>query len=275
MYPLIHSDVMDRGYWHWGGKQIDIYNALSPLLKWMLIDKMIPWNAIIDDHRHVIHAERFSNAQEFIDQEVDGFLTGFSRCLAQGQPRHIELWIEKNTLAHVLKPVALKYCRRLVVCRGYNSITFQSDFHARAMMAMDAGQIPTVLYFGDHDPSGRNMLHAAKQTIETELGLYGVEYYRAGINEDHFNMIPVNPVPPKMTDTRSEKFIDEYGPDCYELDALHPNELQKIAEAAIVELSDMEIYEKHYEKEVDESIKIEDLRYEIIDFIEDETRNFG
>jgi hypothetical protein len=47
--------------------------------------------------------------------------------MAQKQGNYIEIWIEKAALLHIVKPVADDFCRRVVVCRGYNSITFQED----------------------------------------------------------------------------------------------------------------------------------------------------
>ena len=174
-YRLISSNLSKQDHWRQFGNPgypfCDYYKAVSRMLKWMRIDEKLPWRAITDEHRIVTDKLGFENKEQFIDQELNGFLDGYGRCMAQKQAYYLEVWIEKATLLHIVKPIANKFCRRVVVCRGYNSVTFQADFYQRAMEAIGFAQTPAVLYFGDWDPSGVNMLHAAIQTLEDELGL--------------------------------------------------------------------------------------------------------
>ncbi len=72
-------------------------------------------------------------------------------------------------------------------------------------------QQPIVLYFGDWDPSGVNMIYAAMQTLTDELDLDMVRYIRAGINPEHFSEIQADPVPINADDTRAKRFVDQHG----------------------------------------------------------------
>jgi hypothetical protein len=213
--------------------------------------------------------------REFLDYEMSNFLEGYARCMAQKQEHYIEIWIEKATLLHIIKPIADKFCRRVVVCRGFNSITFQTMFYNRALEAIDLGQQPTVLYLGDWDPSGVNMIHAAMQTLTDELDLYGVQYFRAGINPEHFGMIQANPVPIKSGDTRSRRFINQYGKTAYELDALHPEQLQKLVRESIEAFTDMSEYEENAEKEEFDIDTIEELKDDVLEYIDDKVGELG
>lgn len=105
----------------------------------MRIDEHLPWDALADEHRMLSGKVGFENPQEFIEQELENFLSGYRRCLAHRQDHYIEVWIEKAVLYHIVKPVVNKYCRRLVCCRGYNSITFQADLYNRALEVLIAG----------------------------------------------------------------------------------------------------------------------------------------
>ena len=207
-YRVISEGLHNQKHWLWKGKPVDVYNAMVPLVKWMRIDDRLDWETVHDEHRSVHYFQRFQNPSEFIEQEKRNFLTGYSRCMAQDQPRHIEIWLEKQTLLHIIKDIGERYCRRIVVCRGYNSFSFQTDFYNRAIEALNLGQIPTILYLGDWDPSGEDMLRAAAQTIQEELGLSGIEYHRIGINPEHFDMVPADPLKAKPTDSRAKKFIE-------------------------------------------------------------------
>lgn len=268
-YRLISSNRIKEKHWFWKGKQVDIYDAIGRTLKWMRIDEMIPWSAITDEHRIVTEKIGFSDMDEFIDSELDNFMSGYGRCLAKKQEYYLEVWIEKATLLHIVKPIADAFCRRVVVCKGYNSVTFQAAFYKRASEAIGYGQKPIVLYLGDWDPSGTNMIYAAIQTLQEELDLYGVEYYRVGINPEHFNMIPADPVPLKPGDSRSKRFIKNYGPTAYELDAFHPEQLQQLVKDAIIKFTDMEAYEENLRQETRDQDDIDFLKDKVIKFVND------
>jgi hypothetical protein len=274
-YRLISSALVKEPCWYWGGKQVkDIYKALIRTLKWMRIDERLPWIAITDEHRTVTIKAGHHNPEEFIDSQMNRFLRGYTRCLAQKQEYYIEVWIEKGALLHIVEPVADEFCRRVVVCRGYNSITFQTDFYSRASKAMNAGQTPLILYFGDWDPSGENMPYAAIQTLEEELDLYGVEYYRGGINPEHFKHIPADPVPIKPTDSRAKRFIQRHGGTAYELDAFHPLQLQQLVRESIAHFTDMAEYARNEEQgeiDKDEISRLRDGMEDYLGVLLDET----
>lgn len=266
-YRLISSNAIQQDHWNWAGTRVDVYKALVRTLKWMRIDEKLSWGAITDEHRVTTPKIGYTDIREFIQSEMDNFLSGYSRCMAQRQENYIEIWIEKAALLHIVKPIADDFCRRVVVCKGYNSITFQTMFYERATEALSMGQQPVVLYFGDHDPSGINMINAAMQTLEDELGLYGIEYYRAGINPEHFDLIHAAPVPIKPGDTRSRKFIEQYGTDAYELDAFHPEQLQQLVSESIERFTDISAYNENVQKEGADLDVIKTLRAGFADYM--------
>jgi len=137
------------------------------------------------------------------------------------------------------------------------------------------GQQPIVLYFGDWDPSGVNMIYAAMQTLNDELGLYKVKYYRAGINSEHFIAILSDPIPIKPKDTRSKRFINQHGPTAYELDAIHPEQLQKLVRTSIEAFTDMSEYEENTEKEDVDRDTIWDLKVDVENYVEDRIDELG
>jgi hypothetical protein len=274
-YLLISSDAVDQDHWYWKGKQVDVYKALGRTLKWMRIDDMLSMDAIIDEHRAVTDKKGYANVREFVETEIYWFLDGYSRCMAQKQRNYIEVWIEKAALLHIVKPEADKFCRRVVTCKGYNSISFQTEFYKRATDAIGFGQQPIVLYLGDWDPSGVNMIYAAMQTLSDELELDMVKYIRVGINPEQFDMIQKNPVPIKRSDTRSRSFIERYGTTAYELDALDPEQIQKLVRNAIEAFTDMRGYEENSEHEQADRNLIGILKKSALGHIEQEAAALG
>ena len=277
-YRLISSGLIEGKHWHKfgnpkNGKPNNLYDALIALLKWMRIEERIPWEAITDDHRELTKKSGFSDEATFVHQELNNFLKGYRKCRAHRQKYYVEVWIEKHALLNIVKPVATKYCRRVMVCKGYNSITFQADFYNRAVEAMQRDQKPVVLYFGDWDPSGVDMLERTVQTLQEDLGLFGVEFWRGGINPDQFELIDASPVPIKASDTRAKKFIEKHGRTAYELDAFHPRKLQELVDYCIQQFTDMDVLKEDQKMEEKERRNLRDLRerveWEVEDWLEE------
>ena len=151
------------------------YNDLSNLIKHMRLDEWLPWEVLEDRVRRVSEKRGWEDHNEFMEAHVDDFLEGYERCYVQDQKCYVEIWTEKDALSQVFERVAYPYCIRSVTCVGYQSVTFLDGFRRRARAAQNRGQIPVILYFGDMDPSGYQMLEAIKQTLEDEMDLWGVE----------------------------------------------------------------------------------------------------
>jgi hypothetical protein len=134
-------------------------------------------------------------------------------------------------------------------------------------MAINKGQQPVVLYFGDWDPSGENMMYTSIQTLTEELDLWGVKYYRAGINPEHFHMIPADPVPLKPKDPRTRRFIRQHGTTAYELDAFHPDQLQKLVRESIETFTDMSGYDQNAELEVYDQDALIELKDDVSRYV--------
>lgn len=247
------------------------YNMLSKLVKWMRIDDRLSWDALEDRSRRVTDKKGFASVDDFIEQEMEWMFDGYSRCLVQGQAKHIEVWVEKDALAGIFENVVYPYCIRAVVCRGYQSVTFLADFYNRAEQAMMNGQDVVVLYFGDLDPSGVQMLEASIQTLEDELDLYDVEFKRVGLNPEHIEQynLPSDPEAAKLSDPRYRKYALRYGHVAVELDAVHPSDLEGMIRNSIVNELDMEDFQAQRIQEQEDIAVVRTLRREVTEVVQD------
>jgi len=234
------------------------YNDLSKVIKQMRLDAMLPWEAMEDRVRRVSTKRGYEDADTFIKRELRWFLSGYSRCLVQGQENYVEVWCEKDALSRILEDVAAPYCIRAVTCRGYQSMTFLKSYADRASAALERKQTPVVLYFGDLDPSGVQMFEAAQQTLEDELHVTGIGFIRVGLNPDQVaaHNLPNNPDALKWTDVRAKGYVKRFGEIAVELDALHPAVLESMAKAAIESQFDMEFFREQREVEAMERERI-------------------
>ena len=245
------------------------YNMLSKLIKWMRIDERLPWNCLEDRSRTLTNKRGYESLADFIYSETSNFLYGYTRCLIQGQDKYVEVWTEKDALLRIFKEVVYPYCIRAVVCRGYSSVTFIADFYKRAEKAIMQGKTPVVLYFGDLDPSGVQMLEATKETLETELDLYGVEFKRIALNPEHIKKynLPADPTAAKVTDPRYKKYVEQYGRVAVELDALHPAMLKEMIRQSIEAEIDMNLFEEQQEQENEDDERLEEIRDKVYEAI--------
>lgn len=250
----VYYQLVGKGYLE---NKRSTYSDLSGVIKWARLDGLIGWNVIEDRTRSLNQRHYHDSKEAFVEGEKRLFLKGYSRNLLTGQQNYIEVWIEKDALSSLFERICDKYMIPVVVCRGFSSVSYIRDFVVRANERRESGQDITMIYFGDFDPSGMEMLESMKITIEEEFEFPGINYRRVGLLKDDIYQynLPHSPKALKESDSRAEKFIREYGRYAVELDALRPDVLSgKLREAIEYEL-DMTTFEKQveiYQKELDE-----------------------
>jgi len=255
-YQLVSKEYIEN--------KVSQYNMLSKLLKWARIDGYVGWDDIEDRVRVFHNAEGWQNKEHFLDGALSSFLEQYRRNLWQTQKRYVEVWIEKDALSSIFTRVCAPHGISVVVCRGFSSVSFLHGFKNR--LARHNGRKPVMLYFGDFDPSGVEMLTAMKTTLRDELGAKGVQFKRiALLRDDIFTYkLPNNPNALKKTDTRARKHMAAYGELAVELDALRPDILeQKIGDAVKAQMN-VRAYNREvnlYNKEMDE---LRDLKKRIM-----------
>lgn len=160
----------------------------------------------------------------------------------------IELWIEKTTIHDILEPLARRYGINLIAFSGEGS---ETACRAAIKRAQGAKRPLHIIYLSDFDPGGRSMPVAIARKIEYWLNAEEsdlrvtldpivlvpeqVEHYR----------LPRNPI--KETERRGAKFEENFGAGAVELDALealHPGELRKIVEEAVLRYIDPDLRER-------------------------------
>jgi hypothetical protein len=195
----------------------------------------IPWEWIVDETRSI---ERVST---WADPEA------FARCVARSyrrdfwdqQPVRVEVWSEKGTIRGVLQPVLNRYAVGFRVMHGFGSATAAYD-----IAQDDDGRDLIALYVGDYDPSGMFM---SEDDLPSRIGEYGgdhVELMRVALTSRQTLELPSFPAADKRKDPRYNWFCSRYGDQCWELDAMDPNDLRDCVEEAIDSLIEREAWER-------------------------------
>ncbi len=243
------------------------YGMLSNLLKWARIDGSISWDDIEDRIRVFHNLKMWEDKQFFITEELNNFLNGYNRNILQSQRKYIETWIEKDALSSLFNRVCLSYGIPVVVCRGFSSVSFLNEFRERLWNHSDKEWI--MLYFGDFDPSGVEMLNAMKETLEGELDMPGITFKRIALTKnDIFEYrLPHNPDALKKTDTRAKKHLENYGELAVELDALRPDILTEKIEMAIQNELDMTALNEEVRTYQDELDKLNKMKEKVMAYV--------
>lgn len=269
-YQLVSRDVIPN--------QSKEYDKLGVLLKEGRMGGIVDWNAIEDRLRKPSSPASWNTPADLLEAAAQQFQLPRMK----GQETYIEVWVEKDALSGVLSRVTRPYHIPILVNRGYSSASAMHDSYVRfaeALIGTEGAKKIRVLYLGDFDPSGVDMVRDVEQRIrEFFLGKarafdrWSVTVKNRKRNLSRFpglwkkicleklkvdfEIIPIAltraqidqyeppPNPAKQTDTRFAKYEHAHGDTSWEVDALPPEVLNQILTDSIEELIDREMYDK-------------------------------
>jgi hypothetical protein len=155
-----------------------------------------------------------------------------------------------------------RICEQLDVphfsCRGYTSQSEMWSAAQRLIYYREEDQTPVIFHLGDHDPSGIDMSRDIKDRLQVFMDHHGVEvtdFDRLALNMDQVDEHNPPPNPAKLTDSRAKVYIQKFGDDSWELDALDPVTMSGIIRDAILRVRDDDLWEEKCEEE-DEAKKV-------------------
>ena len=232
---------------------IEVYKRLCTFFTDGRYAGIIDWEAIEDSGRVVERKAHWDNIASIVDSAIDQYrLPRWS-----DQDYYVELYCEKQAMENTLRPVADKYHIYFGFNKGYSSAATIYELANRLNEQIQDGKNTVVLYLGDHDASGLDMIRDIRERV--------VEFLTKGDNPVEepvaFEILPLAltmeqikqygppPNPAKQKDPRAKWYIKQFGNISWELDALDPEVLQAIAEQGILKYLDMEKYNKWIERE--------------------------
>jgi len=242
------------------------YDKLSRVLSKARLDGRVPWEALEDRTRVTLNSGGWIDQADFLNDELENFLTGYRRDLLQTQAAALEVWVEKDALSRVCHNVAYPYCVPVIVARGFSSISYVHECRKRVKANADEGKRTVILYFGDLDPSGWEMLPAMLETLQNEMNLGDmVEGKRCALTVAQVEayQLPRNPDALKATDTRAKKYMARFGDLAVELDALPPATLETLVRGAIETNLNLSKFEVERQREERERARIEVIRHKV------------
>jgi hypothetical protein len=190
-------------------------------------DGIVEYSRIVDRRRMKHHKEGWDGADELIAACAHHF----RRDVWASQDTVVMIGLEKVALEGVFSEVADEYGASVWPLQGYSSVSFAFEWATEIRRLTDRGKLVAIYYFGDHDPAGLDI----ERDVRDKLVGHGAdfEWERRGLlfsDLDGFDLINV---PVKAGDSKSKKYLAQFGNRAAELDALPPDELTDRIRASI------------------------------------------
>lgn len=241
------------------------YKRLGSIVNDARLAGMIDWHAMEDRTRYVRSNAHWDSPADVLRAARDGYATD----KWHNQPIRPEVWIEKEALVGVIAEICEDLDVAYFCCRGYASQSLMWRAGRRFKAARMRGQTTVVLHLGDHDPSGIDMTwdnwkrlalfasrlqqdeieeaYDAGEAFRTQIFSFGEwsgapEVRRLALNYDQVEQYSPPPNPAKFTDSRVGNYLDSFGRESWELDALEPMVLARLIRGAVLEYRDEDLW---------------------------------
>jgi hypothetical protein len=183
---------------------------------------VLPYHWLTDSTRW----QRKPRTFDSVSDALEATASLYRKALWSRGNAYVEIWLEKDALSGVLYPITSKYDVPLMVARGYASLSFLYSA-AEAIRDFDC---PVYIYhLGDYDPSGVNASEKIEATLREMAPGAEIIFERLAVTPGQIVAWDLPTRPTKTTDSRARGF----GEISVELDAIEPNQLRHIVQAAI------------------------------------------
>jgi len=229
------------------------YAKLSDILVQGRMGGIVDWDAIEDRIRIPFIPYFVSGIPDAINDTIEQYRLD----RLEDQEVYLECWVEKDALSGVLKRITSHYHIRLLVNRGYSSCTAMHDAALRIINKQNEKDCH-ILYLGDHDPSGVDMVRDIKHRLQ-EFGARA-NVKRIAITQGQIKKYNPPPNPAKIKDPRAKAYIETFGNISWEVDALNPEVLHEIVRKEIIDLIDLVLFNSKLAKEKADKLELESFR---------------
>lgn len=218
------------------------YKNVGSLINDGRLAGLIDWNSVTDRTRNLRKAGHWDNPADVIASAR----YSYNLDKWEGQPNYVEVWVEKDALVDIVGQACNPLDTPYFSCRGYTS---QSEMWSAAQrfIRQDDREKRIIIHLGDHDPSGIDMT----RDIQERLELFGADVYvkRVALTMNQIQTYNPPPNPAKITDSRASKYIDQYGNESWELDALEPKVITDLIKKQVTMYRNDDIYRAVCDKE--------------------------
>lgn len=227
-----------------GVNNANMYNRVGNAMNVGRMQGLVSWTALEDRGRNLRGVRTYDNPGQAL-REVR---KRYALDLWSNQPWRPEVWIEKEALVGVIGSICTRLRVDFYATKGYNSQSEQWRAGQRFARYINKGQRPIVFHLGDHDPSGLDMTRDNQQRLSMFVGT-PIIVQRLALNMNQVEEFNPPPNFAKESDARHAAYVDEYGDETWELDALDPVYIENLIANAIHKVRDEALYEEALQRE--------------------------
>lgn len=219
------------------------YKNIGNLINDGRLAGLIDWHAITDRTRNLRGNSHWNTPADVIASAKYSYLLN----KWEGQPNYVEVWVEKDALVDIVGQACYPLDTPFFSCRGYTS---QSEMWSAAQRFIRQNRNRDhcyIIHLGDHDPSGIDMT----RDIQERLEMFGADVFvkRVALTMEQIGTYNPPPNPAKITDSRCSKYMEEFGDESWELDALEPKVITELIKSEVTAYRDDEIYQAVCDRE--------------------------
>ncbi len=257
-YQLVSKDIIPNS--------VEEYTRIGNVVSRGRLAGLIDW-AMIEDRIRVPKSRSHWDSPK---QIVEAAARSYYRSRWENQQSYIEVWCEKDAVSNIIEPVCNRWDVTFLANRGYSSQSAMYNAAKRYEAAHFEGKELTLIYFGDHDPSGIDMTRDIRDRMELFLEYrelaaeenIDIQVERVALNMDQVDQYKPPKNPAKVTDSRFAGYVKIYGYSSWELDALEPSILDQLVEEKIKEFIDYDLWRKVEEIEASHKKRLEKMAAE-------------
>lgn len=260
------------------------YKRLGGIVNDARLAGLIDWDMLQDRTRNLQSLSHWEHPGGVIQSAAGSY----HRDLWEGQENYVEVWIEKDALVSVIEGPCEQWDVPYFSCRGYTSQSEMWGAARRLLKRILKGQRVHIIHMGDHDPSGKDMSRdiedrlrmfmqsdfaadfckknrpvngelqsdwakrVTDELVQQRNYLVPVEIHRIALNMDQIEQYNPPPNPAKITDSRANAYIEEFGNESWELDALDPDVLVALVEDNIGLYLDKDLWNEKKDQQEEE-----------------------
>lgn len=221
------------------------YDRLGKIISEGRIAGLISWTAIEDRNRSLRGIPLYESPMDAVQQARNDYAID----KWENQEWRPEVWVEKAALEGVVGAMCNQLQVNFFATRGYNSQSEQWRAGQRFASYIRKGQRPIVFHLGDHDPSGIDMTRDNRDRLTMFAGT-PVIVQRLALNMNQIEQYNPPPNPAKMTDSRAVDYVEQFGDESWELDALPPRVIHDLIESAVDQIRDPVLWDQMVAQEV-------------------------
>lgn len=188
-YQLVARDIIPN--------HLKVYNKVGSLKDDLAYSGQLDWDLIEDRGRIPFNLYTVNDIKHALKDTLDQYMLDRQR----GQKNVVEVWTEKDAISNIIKRATNYFGTTLCINKGYTSSSAAYSAYKRFSKLISLGKSITVLYLGDHDSSGLDMIRDVRERIMNMLtkgdfkndiwqtandwrlkeGIYPIEMYNMGL----------------------------------------------------------------------------------------------